>query len=311
MIAMRRSGAVVALAAVGLLAGGAVVPATATAATTSAPAADAGALHDCSGAAVTVDGRGRILTYELDGTKRGVAAKLEGVDGRLGYQPKAFTWAGESGDVANGTRIHFAVSPAGRLQLVTVNTDREGGYRTTMTAKTIGRGFSPVAIAASADLVDEAPGTLYTADRKGMLRKYTYSEARGLSKGVIVARGLGRVGDLEIRRTVDAKDPRGGYRSTADVLMATDTRTGALREITVPYVMKRGAGRVTVSVLAKSGFGSYRNVVPMTCSGKNSGAVVGFDGRGRGTVYLDRNVGDGRTGDLKRVGTVIGTVSGH
>lgn len=294
---------VTALAAAGLLAGSMLTAAPASAARAE-PSPSAG-LRDCVGQYVGVDGRGRVLTYDLFGTARGVTASLRGVDGRLDRRPRAFAFAGEGGDIGSGMRTHFAVTQSGRLQRIVVTTSGESGYVAQLSTQTIARGFAPAAMAAQVDVLADDAGFVYAAGTDGALRRYSYSAEAGLGRGVVVARGLGRVGDLEFGRYLSTTSADGTSTTTADVLTATDARTGALREITVPY-----AGRTArVAVLKASGFAAYRHVQSLQCPGQ-AGGFVAIDSAGRGTAFLDRDATDGRGSDIVRVGAVVGRVTG-
>ncbi|SNV25233.1 Uncharacterised protein [Dermatophilus congolensis] len=276
---------------------GAGLPAPASAAGPAAPT-----LADCGGQAVFVDSSGRVNTYDVAGEDAGAKVTLRGSDGKLSHRPAAFTFAAEAGDIAAGVRVHFAVTPSGRMQRILVTTASEHGYRAKMQVKTIGRGFAPTALAAQVDPLEDNAGFVYTADKNGVIRRYSYSDVKGLGGEEVVANKAGAITDLSFGRYVEQPGKDGTTTTVADVLTAMNSATGDLSEITVPYA----SGKATTNVL-KTGFAGYQSVRRLQCP-EDKGGFIAFDRSGSATVFADENIHDGLGTDIRRVGQASGRI---
>lgn len=274
----------------------------AAAATTAAPRG----LEGCVGQIVTVDRGTRVQTHDVSGSAGGAAVVLRGSDGRLGYTPKAFAMAGEAGDIGQGVRVHFAVTPTGRLHRISVATRMEGEkYVASMRSKQIGRGFAPVAMAAAVDPLSEDSGFIYTLDRSGDLRRYGYSEGAGLGRGTVVAAGLSTTRSLDFSRFRFATTRDGDETIDADVLVANDVRTGALKEIVVPHA---APAKTRVATLQRSGWGGYSSVSRLLCD-SGSGGFVAVRPNGAGVTFSDKKIDDLNGRDIAKVGALTGRIS--
>lgn len=290
----------VAVAAVGAL--GVSVSAAASA----APMPAQRGVEGCIGQVISVDRGTRVMTHDLEGAAKGATARLRGSDGRLGYRPQAFAFSGEAGDIGAGIRVHFAITPSGRLHRLSVATRMDGDeYVTSMRSKQIGRGFSAAAMAAAVDPLSEDSGFVYVLDRKGDLRRYGYSEGAGLGRGVVVAKGLSTTRSLDFSRfrVVDVAD--GTTTIDADVLVANDGRSGALKEIVVPHA---APAKTRVATLSARGWGGYAQVSRLECGGVRGGFVA-VRSNGTGAVFADANMNDLSGHDIVKVGALSGRIT--
>lgn len=273
---------------------------------TAAVAAPQRGLDGCVGQVVTVDRGTRVMTHDLTGGARGAEISLRGSDGRLGYTPKAFAFAGEAGDIGQGIRVHFAVTPSGRLQRLSVITRMEGDtYVANMRSKQIGRGFAPVAMAAAVDPLSEDSGFVYTLDRKGDLRRYGYSEGAGLGRGRVIAEGLGTTRSLDFARYRSVEAADGTSSVDADVLVANDGRSGALKEIVVPHAAPE---KTHVATLQRTGWGGYARVSRLMCD-SGRGGFVAVRTNGTGAAFSDAKIDDLSGTDIRKAGVLTGRLA--
>ena len=277
--------------------------ASALAVPTVAGATAARGLDGCVGQLVTVDRATRVMTHDLTGTAKGATVSLRGSDGRLGYTPKAFAFAGEAGDIGQGIRVHFAVTPSGRLNRLSVITRMQGEkYVATMRSKQIGRGFAPVAMAAAVDPLSEDSGFVYLLDGKGDLRRYSYSEGAGLGRATVVAKGLTGTRSLDFSRFRFATTSDGFENIDADVLLANDARSGALKEIVVPHA---APAKTQVANLQATGWGGYARVARLLCD-SGRGGFVAVRPNGTGAAFSDTDMADLSGTDIVKVGWLTG-----
>lgn len=270
---------------------------------TVAGATAARGLDGCVGQLVTVDRSTRVMTHDLTGTAKGASVALRGSDGRLGYTPKAFAFAGEAGDIGQGIRVHFAVTPTGRLNRLSVITRMQGEkYVATMRSKQIGRGFAPVAMAAAVDPLSEDSGFVYLLDGKGDLRRYSYSEGAGLGRATVVAKGLTGTRSLDFSRFRFATTSDGFENIDADVLLANDARSGALKEIVVPHA---APAKTQVANLQATGWGGYARVARLLCD-SGRGGFVAVRPNGTGAAFSDTDMADLSGTDIVKVGWLTG-----
>ena len=250
-----------------------------------------------------MDGATRVMTHDLTGSAKGATLALRGSDGRLGYTPKAFAFAGEAGDIGQGIRVHFAATPSGRLNRLSVVTRMQGAkYVATMRSKQIGRGFAPVAMAAAVDPLSEDSGFVYLLDRLGDLRRYSYSEGAGLGRAAVVAKGLAGTRSLDFSRYRFATTADGFENIDADVLLANDARSGALKEIVVPHV---APAKTHVATLQRTGWGGYARVSRLLCD-SGRGGFVAVRPNGAGTAFSDTDIADLSGTDIAKIGPLTG-----
>ncbi len=267
-------------------------------------------MDGCVGQLVSVDAKRRVVTTDITGTSTGATAHRRGIDGTLPFTPQAFAFAGEAGDIGSGSRVHFAVSPSGRLHRFLVSASMDGDkYVAKMSSRMVGRGFTPAAMAAQVDMTSGGEGYVYVLSKFGELRRYSYSEGAGLGRGRVVANGLSDVRTLTFGRVRTVEDRDGTSAGAADVLLSTGARSGALREIVVPYepaskgVLPYNSSKSKVVTLASSGWGGYSQVGRLLCDG-NRGGFVAVKASGEGMVASDAKIDDLSGADIRKVGSL-------
>lgn len=286
---------------------GAVVAAVgalgATAGTSAQAAAPRGAEGCFAQGVATVNRDTWIVMHDLRGTSKGATVKATEKHGPLGSTPRALSHTDTAGDPSGAESRFYALSASGRLSRVEAFWSLQGLAKPRVVNTPIGRGFGTVAMAATDSINDNDPAYIYIVDRKGDLKRYTYSERGVLGKAALVAKGLGTTRSMDVSRRLEVKDADGAKTTTADVLLLNDARSGALKEIVVP---RSAPSKPRIATLARSGWGGYAQVQRLECSSDTRGGLVAMRANGTAVVFSDANMTDLSGRDIRKVGPVSG-----
>lgn len=274
-----KSRTLIGAAAVAALVAGSAAPAFA--------AADPAVPADCGVNASAYSDAGVPTHY---GYENGATSVTTTKELALTFKPTAWVNIGGSGDTTYPQVFksgNFAISPDGTLNFVRTTgqqlSQRKWNYTITTTAASTGwTGVRGLTVGYP---------YLYALTANG-LDRYTYSSdgAAPVAAGTVATTGFATVANLSYDREITLAS--GG---SADVLLATDSSTGALIEITVP---QDAPGSWTRTTLKSTGFANITSLNTGWCA-SGGRPLLGIESDGDAFVWWDPNSTDGSGADLR------------